>query len=555
MATKTGNAEPTRPLPEPRTGSDGNWHATASLSPKEMKTRARLPVPSSKIIPVIVIPGIMGSNLRATAEPGQRRNTILNPGEAAWRPPNGVSAGLDEARKWRGRPPAVRQKILNSNTLEVDPDGEIDVPASNDEVTLDPATLRQRGWGEIHLSSYGRLLITLQTRLNKTFRTVWENRFPVSHWLMLNKFDRANWGTTNAGVMSEISDAELMKFAEYHYPVYAFGYNWLQSNQLSADRLTRRIEAIIAEWTAAQKQCTSVILVTHSMGGFVGRACAKQIPAKILGVIHGAMPALGAPVCYRRITCGTESSSPHKGMIENEAMDKFADIAGRTAADTTAVMATASGPLELLPNHLYPEPWLFATVASQGGAAKEVVKLPKGNPYDLYRDTDVWYRLIDPSLVDPAGLHKGEALRHVCEAIKTAEVFHTTILDSYYHPNTYAFYGVDRSQLSFGACHWATSTSSIGLTSNELQSGKPVSRTNDGARNVAVNGGKIFTFKDVSVPNVQGDGTVPMQSGAGPAGKVSQLFRTSGYDHQGSYNNEAMLYLTQHLIAKMVQKI
>jgi uncharacterized protein involved in type VI secretion and phage assembly len=29
---------------------------------------------------------------------------------------------------------------------------------------------------------------------------------------------------------------------------------------------------------------------------------------------------------------------------------------------------------------------------------------------------------------------------------------------------------------------------------------------------------------------------------------------TRGYDHLGSYNNPDMLYLTQHLIAKLVQK-
>jgi hypothetical protein len=46
--------------------------------------------------------------------------------------------------------------------------------------------------------------------------------------------------------------------------------------------------------------------------------------------------------------------------------------------------------------------------------------------------------------------------------------------------------------------------------------------------------------------------TVPHQSGAGPAGKVQQLFETRGYDHQHCYN-EDMLMLTLRLIVRIVQ--
>ena len=90
------------------------------------------------------------------------------------------------------------------------------------------------------------------------------------------------------------------------------------------------------------------------MGGLVARACAKQIPDKIVGVVHGVMPALGAPLCYRRIACGTESSAPGKSWDENISMSKFAEIAGETTEKATPTKATASGPLELLPNQLYP---------------------------------------------------------------------------------------------------------------------------------------------------------------------------------------------------------
>jgi hypothetical protein len=54
--------------------------------------------------------------------------------------------------------------------------------------------------------------------------------------------------------------------------------------------------------------------------------------------------------------------------------------------------------------------------------------------------------------------------------------------------------------------------------------------------------------------DTSGDGTVSQQSGDGPRGKVRRTFRTTGFDHQGSYANEHMLKLTHHLICKIVQE-
>jgi hypothetical protein len=68
------------------------------------------------------------------------------------------------------------------------------------------------------------------------------------------------------------------------------------------------------------------------------------------------MPALGAPLAYRRIACGTETTNPANNAVDDLAAAKFAAIAGRTAADTAPVMAASPGALELLPNNLYPRP-------------------------------------------------------------------------------------------------------------------------------------------------------------------------------------------------------
>jgi hypothetical protein len=56
-----------------------------------------MPIPPDKVMPVIVIAGIMGSNLRARTSTGPKKNDELEPGQQAWRPPNGKIAGLKEA--------------------------------------------------------------------------------------------------------------------------------------------------------------------------------------------------------------------------------------------------------------------------------------------------------------------------------------------------------------------------------------------------------------------------------------------------------------------------
>ena len=543
---KNGAAEPTRPIPF-FIDSEGNLQARTTLSPKANTTRARVAVPPSKIIPVIVIAGIMGSNLRASASTHQK-NTILKPGEAAWRPPNGKWAGLNEAKIWRGRAPEIRQKILNGDTLEVDPSGEIvDIPEHSDAETC-----RSRGWGEIHADSYGKLLSTLQKNLNSTFKVSAEKVEMQSVWIEINEYDRVDWGTTPHGICSLITKDELEKFSGYYYPVYAFGYNWLQSNEMSAAKLKERIESIITSWTKATYQCSKVVLVTHSMGGLVARACAKQIPEKIAAVVHGVMPAWGAPACYRRLACGTEAFSPGKGKIDTYAMEKFAEIAGETTDETTPVLALSAGPLELLPNHLYTK-WLFAQINIPKNPYAVELNFPDKNPYKFYKDFQCWYRAINLALVDPASTLGDSVELTVFHAVEQAEKFHTQLLDTYYHPNSAAFYCVDPHQRSFGSYRWIAHTAKA-VSPPALQLGALQGHTFSGGRNVAITKGPNLFFEP-SVQDDIGDGTVSFASGNGPFGKIPHLFRTTGYDHQGAYGNEAMLALTQHLIVKLLQAV
>jgi pimeloyl-ACP methyl ester carboxylesterase len=396
------------------------------------------------------------------------------------------------------------------------------------------------------------LLVTLQQNLNTTYWSVWGNPTLEHNWAALNVYDRRKWGTDTSGIGAPLTDEELKIFAQFHYPVYAFGYNWLKSNEISAQLLQSRIEKIIEYWTNKKRECNAVILVTHSMGGLVARACAKNIPQLIAGVIHGVMPALGAPVCYRRLACGAETSSPSNDVVENLKSEKIAEIAGFTIAETTPVLSVAAGPLELLPNHLYPKPWLFAQSTSIENKAVFSV-LSVDNPYTLYADFIKWYGLIDPAIADPAHKHKGSVSQVIVDAIRQAKKFHTEILNDYYHPKTFAFYCNDESRLSYGSFRWKIS-SAHNLSSDSLSTARLTSYIPDGGRKIEI---RPDVFVDVmpSMQDVPGDGTVPIQSGAALVGKIKHVFATDGYSHQDCFSSPDMLSLTQHLIVKLMQEV
>ena len=555
-------ADPTPPLPHLVPQPDGSWTGRTVLTPTALKTRGMFTMPPSKVVPVIVVPGIMGTNLRAARDRKKAGNGELKRGEAAWRPPNGDMNALAAAYMWNTRKARTRQLILDRETLEVDPDGEINLPVEARNYGMLEKEVRDRSWGEVHWDSYGGLLFALDVGLNHTFEmdSSGSKRVLCRHWEKVIACDPARWGVR---AIDKITEKELEKHADYYYPVYACGYNWLDSCEDSAKRLRQRIESTIEFWTKHKRECRNVILVTHSMGGLVARACAKQIPDKILGVIHGVMPALGAPACYRRIACGTESWSPNiNGQRAQIEASVIATIMGDQPELTMPVMATAPGPLQLLPNHLYPRPWLHICLFSRvnnKNVARDIVHMPTDNPYDLYRDMDAWYRMADPALCDPAKKYKRDKQaikKSIWEAVDSAEHFHRDTLDAYYHSNTYAFYGSDPAHLSFGTIRWVVRDPGNGavFTEANLRGAALAGYRETVGRRIRVEGKAALDV--VPAPqDVGGDGTVPMQSGAGPRGKVRQLFEIRGIDHQGAFKDESILLLTQHLVAKLVQEL
>jgi hypothetical protein len=280
------------------------------------------------------------------------------------------------------------------------------------------------------------------------------------------------------------------------------------------------------------------------------------------------MPALGAPLAYRRLACGTECENPGNDGIDNYKAGKFADIAGRRPEDTTPVLSVAPGALELLPNQLHPKPWLHVRIHRHSASANrqeipnDCLHLPnesQPNPYGLYRDLDSWYRMINPRLVDPADLYKkaADVVKKINNAISTAEKFHEWLSD-YYHPVTYAYYGNDKAHPAYGQIRWIANASrehaQIPVTAANIQGAKYLAHTADGARKVEIEGKTTLLFS-VEQQESAGDDTVSHRSGIGPSGKIRQLFATQGYRHQESYTHHDTILLTCYCIVKVVQEM
>jgi len=153
-------AESTRPLQPMTPLANGGREARSVLSSTDFTIRGLGLMPSNSIVSVIVVPGIMGTNLRARrfARLGRQqdeRNRLTASGAPVWRSPDYEWEGLAEAAVWGERTPEDRQWLFDAATLEPDDGGPIVVPCAVDGYVLGESALRQRGWGEVHAGSHG----------------------------------------------------------------------------------------------------------------------------------------------------------------------------------------------------------------------------------------------------------------------------------------------------------------------------------------------------------------------------------------------------------------
>nr|WP_156133644.1 hypothetical protein [Massilia sp. JS1662] len=423
-----------------------------------------------KVLPIIFLSGIMGSNLRMSE---QRQKELHRKDNIAWRPDILGPSNITGAATEKPRERQLRLDPLQTTVDIYDPSGPSDVSGDGRHgnvileknfdsplLTDDPPTAtnrrtavqkaRARGWGEVFFKSYGGLLQHLESRLNNTF---FEGKLR-QEWRDVVGVDPNTWQADPGLPQQALTEEELKKVVTgCWFAVYAFGYNWLQSNGDSARLIAVRINQVIDEFKQSGYECNQVIVVTHSMGGLVGRALIHpeygNLRDKVLGIVHGVMPAIGAPAAYKRMRAGFEDP----GVLSSPEESLAAKVAGNHGDEVTAVLANARGGLELLPSGAYGNGWL--RVMHNG---RDLDAWPKqGDPYsEIYKVKGKWYSLFQEEWINPSGqpfAKGGGTFKRTCTYLDKTQIFHQRIVSTF-HPNSYAHYGADSARRSFGEVIW-----------------------------------------------------------------------------------------------------
>ncbi|WP_446903483.1 esterase/lipase family protein [Burkholderia sp. YIM B11467] len=585
----------------------GGSSARVTLTP-DSNTRAKeIDCDPRQPIPVIFIPGVMGSLL-----------VDRNNGKEIWDPPNGITDSLSFAVSGYFENAAERQTRYDPHAAMVSAFGEV----STDGCDVSEEEARRRGWGSVHCTSYHSTFAWLERELNNPADSgkllgAWAAGDPTGETFTLKpiigtppRLYGAHGPT--ADVIHATSD-EFKKFCEFRYPVYAIGYNWLQSNLDSARDVVEGIDCVdkkrkrkarlmgIRE-ICAENKVKKAIIITHSMGGLVTRMASVIAGHADLmyGVIHGAQPATGAPLAARRFRAGAQT--------ENTVINQV--LAGRNSREFTAVTANAPGPLELLPMpdyHGY-EPWWIVRNLRRD----EILKLPKpGDTLSLYA-SQAWYGLVPhqtDAILDPAGIAKKRlAINEPAMTIQKnfqmtmrEVVERQTALINKYHPNTYAFYGsgplqqaaesattktnasagprrreisVPREKLlTFGRIFWRGDFPAS-TTEEDLLGAQLLSDNAKGQIRIRVKNQAYTIEAELMTPNfaaerglIFGDGTVPVWSGEAvarglkggiPGGKAEGVriaFDQNGMGHQECFKHPWARWATLYSLVKIARTI
>ena len=571
---------------------DGSPSFESVTSPKSFKVRAMVVRPPRDVIPVIFVPGIAGTNLRLKEVSK----------EEVWVPPNDAW-DLTKAISMANRSPEERQRLFDPENTEVYSGGDCSVDDKN--YWLDEKEAKRRGWGEVHSLSYNALLQRLETSLND--RSIFpghtvpkekqDNRLlpeiglmkylegglppeqisgrqvynkPPDYSSMARDAMKA-WGQRPKAMTAE----EIRKLGDYYYPVWAYGYNWLGDPELAAKGLSERIEAVLKNYEKGKyfRHQGKVILVTHSMGGLIARRAAQMDDSKILGVVHGVCPLIGAAVLYRRLRAGQETG------------DAAAAVMGNTQAEMTVQLGRSPGAFTLAPTRDYPANWLRVYAADKEDGKDLIFSLPKADPYtEIYAKTtdDVWWGMVDPAMIDPLGVMTGKEgkdtpVKAYKKAMALAKDFHGN-LKLYAHPETYGFYGTDDKKFrSFGHVSWLNASKSSyapgGVMNAEYntaerrkvfesmgrgyhQSGEATVLVEDHISSPETPY-ETITFRLTEQCNVPGDGTVPSCSGEilqKLTPPLKEVFGIPGYDHQSAFDNKYAYRATIYCIARIIQK-
>jgi len=505
-------------------------------TPKDKEQWLKLYKMPDRVIPVVFLPGVMGSNL-------------MNPddGESVWTV-NGKASMLP----WIGRGPAKRKKLLDPTKTVVDPSGEIETESPEERLLF--SSRRERGWGEVGAMSYGTFLPWLQEALNDN-QTMLKNKTSKNGSLTLRErlLDKALGAETGE---SNLTSEEVALSYQYLFPVHAVGYNWLQSNVDSAEMLARRIEKIIGDYKASGRKCEKVILVTHSMGGLVARYYSELLEGNygqknILGIVHGVMPDRGAPMAYKRMKAGEAGTT---GLV-----------IGSSGAEMTPVLAQSPGPLQLLPGSGYGMGWFHVEGLQQ--------PLPQTDPYtDIYTKRSEWWGLCEERFINPVN-KKMDKRQLDKDWLSFKNILFTDVqmfvedLNGHYHEHTYAFYGNDGKKYpSYAELHWKdvsgkhTPEAYRSQVSEQGEIFYPADKFNQIIRYATLktpDQGYVTRKYELSPPAEDGDGTVPVRAAVINSPKLKAQLGV-GVDHEGAYKSDNTMdarWFTLRSIIKIAQEV
>jgi hypothetical protein len=598
---------------------DGTQSSEGFLTPKEIDTVQRHGFMPERAIPIIFLPGILASNLRIKDQ--KRQNRLEEEygrkkgDKIAWQP-DAATSTLPYA--WKSA--AERQLTLDRRTVEVDtfdyPEefngGAVEwgyirrngVEVESNSPILRPYHVRApgkhgppyiavpaereaclRGWGEVMFGAYGNFLNRLERAMNAMF----SHGKPTPEWKSVVGVDPRTFGLVTEN-LPPIDEDDLRQIAENcFFPVHAIGYNWIQDCGISGREVARRIEKIMASYLDKKILCEKVIVVTHSCGGLVSRALCHpkygNFEEKVLGVVYGEQPAIGAAAAYYRMLGGWEPADNVKGKAAAWAL-------GDEGPEVTVMLANGPGGMELLPFKEYGNGWLQIKDAE----GKVLRSLPeKGDPYEeIYTKTsdEVWWGLLRPKWINPAKLKEDEAGLKATRKLLKEKVrpLHEAIA-SYYHPVSYAHYGVDPQRLSFQTVAWEVGAPIYqppGRRSDRISRMQPNAEQVDRFPVVTDKGDKKIVLGDTTLdekehqrlsntgafqpglprtsllarllpPVDPGDQTVPVHSADhqyhSKRPEFEGVFRLMGYEHQDSYKDIAVQNATLYSIVQIAREM
>jgi hypothetical protein len=236
----------------------------------------------------------------------------------------------------------------------------------------------------------------------------------------------------------------LVKLNETFLPegglVFAFGYDWRQSNRKSGEQLlafiAKRIQPLFKY---------KPIIVTHSMGGLVTRAACRSsrggTPGEkmIAAVIHTFMPSYGTPEAYTKFRLGESDFGLGK-------------IIGRSHEEISVIGSGVAALFQLLPNQVYPsissaaKKWLTWDSRVENEAESRGKPYSLASPYALYAEKNGRLGLVNHAIMQldrmllPNGTvanNTKRRLKRILENIKEARNFHGDLVKDYCHPHTY----------------------------------------------------------------------------------------------------------------------